>query len=295
MEIITKEIIEKAYKIYRSGNSIKATTKLINEKYNIGVYPAAICKRLNNSGFTLRSSKEGTILEKRKHIDISKLLENYRDNRPIREISRNLGVGRRTIQKILRENLVPIRNSRESLLAMHHIKEKQKVLLSNTEKAYLYGLVKGDLTPVRKSDYTLKVITHSTHKYFIDLLYDTFKNYGITTYKETKHNSLRFHSHIDLESFSFLLECKNECLPKWIDAENFFDFLAGFLDSDGSVMLKRSGKSIFYNLRFFGQDLELLNQIKARLKSLGFDSSIHLSHKKGDTHFRNEVMFRYNS
>ena len=81
MEIITKEIIEKAYKIYRSGNSIKATTKLINEKYNIGVYPAAICKRLNNSGFTLRSSKEGTILEKRKHIDISKLLENYRDNR----------------------------------------------------------------------------------------------------------------------------------------------------------------------------------------------------------------------
>lgn len=295
MEILTKERIEFACDLYSQGNSIIETTKLINEKYNLNVCPEAIRKKLKKMNFKLRTSEEGTILITRKHINIPKLLENYNNKTPIRELSRNLKIGRNTIQKILRENLIPIRDSRTSLLAINYIKEKKKFNLPPQEKAYIYGLVLGDLTPVRKSDYTLKLITHSTHKIFMELLQKTFEKYGITNYKETKNlNMYRFQSHIDLESFSFLLNSKVKNIPEWITSENFFDFLAGFIDSDGSVMLKRAGKHIFYNIRFFGQNLTLLNDIKKKLKEFGFNSSVYLTHKKGYVHYRNKVMFRYN-
>ena len=294
MKILTKDLIEVAYEIYQHGNSINETTHLINKKYNLNVCPAAIGKRLRGMNFKLRSSKEGVTLSHRKHINILKLLEDYDNKTPIRKLSRNLKIGRRTIQKILRENRVSIRNSRDSLIAINHIKEKKKFILIPSEKAYIYGLVMGDLTIVRKSNYTLKLITHSTHKYFIDLLYKTFESYGTTSYKETRHDSYRFTTYIDLESFSFLLNSKTELIPDWINNENFFDFLAGFIDSDGSVMLKRMGTNIFYNLRFFGQNFVLLKQIKEKLKKLGYESSISLSHKKGYFHYRNGILFRYN-
>ena len=294
MEILTKGMIEIAHELYNQGNSISETTRLINKKYCLNVSPAAVQKRFRRMNFNLRSSKEGNILCKRKHINISKLLEDYNNKIPIRKLSRDLKIGRRTIQKILRENSVSIRNSRDSLIAINHIKEKKKFILIPSEKAYIYGLVMGDLTIVRKSNYTLKLITHSTHKYFIDLLYKTFESYGTTSYKETKHDSYRFTTYIDLESFSFLLNSKTELIPDWINNENFFDFLAGFIDSDGSVMLKRMGTNIFYNFRFFGQNFVLLKQIKEKLKELGYESSTSLSHKKGYVHYRNGILFRYN-
>ena len=295
MEILTKEIIESACELYIQGNSISETTKLINTRYRINVCPAAIGKRLRKISFKLRSSKEGTIIRTRKHINISKLLEEYNNKIPIRRLSRDLKIARSTIKKILKENKVEIKSSRSALLAIGYIKEKEKFNLSVREKAYLYGLVLGDLTPVRKSNYTIKLITHSTHKIFMGLLQRTFEKYGPTNYKLTKNlNMFRFQSHVDLESFSFLLNSKQENIPEWINEENFFDFLAGFIDSDGSVMLKRAGKNIFYSIRFFGQNLNLLEQIKERLRDLGFTSSITLSHKKGDTRYHNGTMFRYN-
>ncbi len=228
-------------------------------------------------------------------INIQKLLEDYNNKIPIRELSRKLKFSRGYIRKILTENRLSIRDSRSSLIAMNHIKEKQKITLSNTEKAYLYGLVMGDLTPVRKSGYTLKLITHSTHRTFMDLLQKTFEMYGITNYKETKNqNMYRFQTHIDLDSFSFLLHSKNGIIPNWINSDSFFDFLAGFIDSDGSVIIRKSGKYFQYVIRLFGQNLELLNEIKLRLESLGYNLSIHKNHKIGDKIYNNGILFKYN-
>ena len=167
--------------------------------------------------------------------------------------------------------------------------------MSDTEKAYLYGLVMGDLTPVRKSNYTLKLITHSTHRTFMDLLQKTFEIYGITNYKETKNqNMYRFQTHIDLDSFSFLLDSKSEIIPNWINSDNFFDFLAGFIDSDGSVIIRKTDRYFQYVIRFFGQNLDLLNEIKTRLESLGYNLSMHKSHKIGDKSYNNGILFKYN-
>lgn len=293
--MITNDLVKIACEYYKQGNSLKETAELLDKKHNFKIYLNTLGYHLKKSGLKLRIKIKAIVLRKRKHINISRLLENYNNKVPIRELSRSLKIGRGTIRKVLKENKISIRDSRSSLIAMDYIKEKQKVSLSDKEKAYLYGLVMGDLTPVRRSNYTLKLITHSTHLTFIELLYNIFNKYGRSSYKETKLNGMfRFQTHIDLDSFSFLLYSKSEIIPDWINSDNFFDFLAGFIDSDGSVMLKRAGKNVFYSIRFFGQNLDLLSEIKNRLKDLGYDSPIHLSHKKGYTHYRNGIMFRYN-
>jgi intein-encoded DNA endonuclease-like protein len=222
------------------------------------------------------------------------ILKLYSRNIPIREISRNLKISRERIRKTLTDNKVEIKKSRDALILRGYIKEKKKFNLSNQEKAYLFGLVMGDLTPVIKSKYTLKLITHTTHPYFITLLENSFKEYGPTSSKKNKINEFRFSTYLDLESFSFLLESKNRRLPNWIDNKNLFWFLAGFIDSDGCVMIRKCDKYFQCVIRFFGQNLEILNEIKSRLEKLSYKVSMHISHHKGFTSYSKGVMFRYN-
>ena len=226
---------------------------------------------------------------------VAKVVEGYNNIHSVRELSRRFKIDRAKIRMILRDNGIEIKDSRSTLIAMGIIKEKSKITLSSNEKAYLYGLVLGDLTPIRKSNYTLKLITHSTHKTFMDLLYRTFEKYGVTNYKETKNKDMyRFHTHIDLDSFSFLLNSKDELIPDWINSDNFFNFLAGFIDADGSVILRKSGNYFQFVIRFFGQNLNLLNEIKGRLETLGYDLSIHKGHSKGDVNYHKGIKFKYN-
>lgn len=293
--MITNDLVKVACEYYKQNNSLKEIAELLEKNYNFKININTLGYHLKKSGLKLRSKIKAIVLRKRKHINISRLLENYNSKVPIRELSRNLKISRDTIRKILVENGIDIMDSRSAQLATGYIKEKKKFELSPQEKAYLYALVMGDLTPVRKSNYTLKLITHSTHRTFMDLLQRTFEEYGITNYKETKNqNMYRFQSHLDLESFSFLLDSKSEILPSWIDSNNFYDFLAGFIDSDGSVIIRKTDKWFQYVIRFFGQNLDLLLEIKKNLEDLGYNLSIHKNHKIGDKRYNNGVLFKYN-
>lgn len=292
---MNEEIVKIAVEYYKRGNSLKETAEFLEKGHQFKIHYNTLGYHLKKSGLKLRSDIGGVILRTRKHIDIENLIKKYNNKVPIRALSRNLKIGRNTIQKILSENNITILDSRSAQLAMGYIKEKKKFDLSGQEKAYIYGLVLGDLTPVKKSDYTLKLITHSTHKTFVDLLCKTFEKYGIANYKETKkQNMYRFQSHLDLESFSFLLDSKSGIIPNWIDSNNFNDFLAGFIDSDGSVILKKSGKYFQFVIRFFSQNLDFLKEIKRRLEGLGYNLSMHKNHKIGDKSYNNGILFKYN-
>ncbi|MBI1972423.1 LAGLIDADG family homing endonuclease [Candidatus Woesearchaeota archaeon] len=223
-----------------------------------------------------------------------KIIHLYKQGRPLRELARNFLVDRTKIRKLLHKKGIAIKPSRDALLAMGHIQEKERFNLDIYEKAYLYGLVGGDLTPVRKSNYTLKLITHSTHMTFIDLLYRTFSKYGPASYKETKNNDTRFQSHIDLESFSFLLGSKASSLPDWINQENFYEFLAGYIDADGSVMIKKIYGNFQFIIRLCGENFPLLLQIKTMLQSKNYSVSIHKNHSKGDNSYQYGKLFQYN-
>ena len=285
---------EEIKRCYKEGNSCKQISKLLYEKQNFKISSELIRRRLIKFGIKRRDNKEYPTFYYRKKEPIQDIIKLYNEKIPLRELSRRLGMARNTINKILKENNISIRQSRSALLAMGHIQEKEKFNLDIHEKAYLYGLVGGDLTPVRKSNFTLKLITHSTHMTFINLLYRTFNKYGPTSYKETKNNDIRFQSHIDLESFSFLLESKSPNLPDWINQENFYEFLAGYIDADGSVMIKKIYGYFQFIIRLCGENLQLLLQIKTMLQSNNYGVSIHKNHSKGDKSYRNGKLFQYN-
>ena len=227
-------------------------------------------------------------------ISESKLIDLYNKGIPIRELARKFKIYRPKIRKILNNNNIKIRDSRTAMISMGYIKEKKKFNLSSKEKAYLYGLVIGDVTPVKKSKYTLKLITQTTHIELAELLCKLFKKYGPTSYKPNRNNEFRFQAFVDLDSFSFLLEAEKEKIPYWINKTNLFDFLAGFIDSDGSIMIRKTDVYFQFIIRFFGENLSLLKEIKRRLEEKGYNLSMHKNHSKGDFSYHNGKMIKYN-
>ncbi len=221
------------------------------------------------------------------------ILTLYNQGRPIRELARQFHLQRPIIRNILKKHGLPLYDSRTALIRMGHIKEKQKVILQSEEKAYLYGLVGGDLTPVKKSGYTLKLITNTTHPHFAKLLLTTFYKYGTTNYKLNKDNAFRFQTHLDLESFSFLLESKTK-ISKEMNDKDLFYFLAGFIDSDGGFVIKKVREHVQYGIRFFGENLSILLEVKQRLERQNYKPILCKTHSKGEVHFYKNKKFRYN-
>lgn len=289
-DYIAKEILG----LYPLGHSTSEIRSVIKTKYGLLISPEGIRKKLLKHEIKIRGKKEAIILSHRKKEPIKEILTKYQKGKSIRELSRKLKICRRTIKKILKENNLKIKDSRSAMISMGYIQEKKKFNLGSREKAYLHGLVMGDLTPIKKSNYTLKLITHTTHPYFADLLYHTFKKYGPASYRVNKRKEYRFQAYMDLKSFSFFLDSKKDSIPKWIDKSNFFNFLAGFIDSDGSVMIKKAGKGFMYQIRFFGQCLGVLKKVKENLERLNYNLSIHKNHSKGEVRYYKGVKFRYN-
>ena len=58
----------------------------------------------------------------------------------------------------------------------------------SNEKAYMTGLVVGDITLVKKSKYTLLLITHTTVDDFVSMFKKTFEKYGNIRVAKPKNN-----------------------------------------------------------------------------------------------------------
>lgn len=291
---VTKEIEKKIVQFYLDGFSSTEIKNKILEKYRVSLTSETIRKWIRRNGVSIRGNRAAVILFYRNKQPIKKVLAEYSAGRPIREISRNTGLGRLTVKKILLENGFKVRNSRNAQLIMGFYEEKEKFSLGLSTKAYLFGLVMGDLTPVQKTNFTLQLITHTTHLEFVKLLHDVFSPYGPTSDGLRKQGDVRFSAYLDLESFDFLLSAKDEVLVPWISDINFFHFLGGFVDSDGSIYVKKAGKYFQFVIRFFGQGLEILKEIKKRLERIGYRANLSMTHAKGTVSWCKGVKFVYN-
>lgn len=221
------------------------------------------------------------------------IIKKYINNlHSIRKIARDLNIDRQTIRKILTRSKINIRNHQTSIKLTNQKHIKIPFNNNSNEKAYLIGLVKGDLTPIKKSKYTLRLSVSSGHKSFINYLKEIFIKYGpVHVYPAKNKNTYQWQlcADLDLKSFYFLLNARKSSLPKF-NKDEFFNFLAGLIDTDGSVYLRKTGKYVQYMLRIFSQDLKILKQINNYLHKHGFNSVLYRNSKKGET--RNHFNFK---
>lgn len=292
---LKNEILEDAKKFYLSGNSARETQGLLTKRHKTQINPATITKRFRKLKI-IRNYSEASKLSKRKHLPINQILLLYtKKNYSLRKIAKIFNSRKETIGKILRENGIRIRSSAEVRISQRKYK-RIPFNRNECEKAYLIGFVKGDITVVKKSDYTLRLVTNSTVRDFIDLFVLSFAKYGkvkITPNKK-KLNEKQIRIDLDLESFAFLLNYyKNDNFILNFNKQKFFSFLSGFIDADGSIMIKKKKKYLQFVIRVYNENLELLEKIQQKLGGFGFKGNIHRFGKKGETRNFNGKLIIY--
>lgn len=295
MTMINDNVVNKAIEYYNQGNSITQTTKLINEEFGISTNRETIRRKLSNLGITREPSKS-IILNHRKRAPVKAITKLYVDELwPIRKLSREFKIGRGTINKILKEQNIKQRGPDVDTRLYNLKYEKKKVNLNPTEKAYMFGLVSGDLTPVKRSKFTIRLITHSTHSTFVKLIEEVFGKYGRFKATITKNKtSMRIVADLDLSTFDFLLTSKEDKIPKWINEDNFLHYLSGLIDADGSLILRKSGKYFQYIIRLCGEEAFLMKSIKEKLEGMKIHVSLYKNFDKGTERLWNNKIMRYN-
>ncbi len=295
---ITKNILSFIKKYYVNGNSISEIKNILLRDYGLKISFEAIRKRLIKDGVKLRTSKEATLLFYRKSMPVNEIIVQYSEyKKSIRNLSREFKMTRQTIKKVLSEKDILIRGN-DDAIRLSNLKHRRQDISDIYEKAYMTGLTIGDLGVKKKSKYTLRLATNSTHKTFIDLLSNVFSKYGkVHIYPSFDGISFQWSFYIDVELnyFDFLLEAKSSNLiPKVVDKNNFMYFLAGLIDSDGSLLFKKTNNNFQLAIRIFSQNAALLQNIKQILSSHGITSGISKTFKAGRTTIFKGKKFVYN-
>jgi hypothetical protein len=140
-----------------------------------------------------------------------------------------------------------------------------------TEKAYLIGFRLGDLNvrmdlPTSK---TIQVRCGTTVPAQVELIQGLFEPCGHVNTRKGSIGETQVECHLDM-SFNFLLP-KEDRLPDWAQADDecFWAFLAGYMDAEGYIGLKktRSGRSAI--LEIASCDVGILRDLLSGLRIRG--------------------------
>lgn len=183
------------------------------------------------------------------------------------EIEKQFNYSRGTIYRKLKEWGLGTRN-----IAASHIRFTRKDFSGDIlEKAYLLGFRIGDLNVVKRGfqGETITIKCASTKQSQVELFKKLFAPYGhILEGKPTKTGKINMEAGLN-PSFSFLLNKEHEGY-NWVfqNKENFFAFLAGFSDAEGSFFIS-NGQGVFCIGNY---DSALLKKIKKHLKKFGVET-----------------------
>jgi len=198
------------------------------------------------------------------------------------KIAKIFGVDDFTILRWLRRHGIPRRSRTEYGVVKYPKKAFSGDLF---EKSYLMGLRYGDVY-ARRAGRQIRVSTTSTHPAFLALFEKVFSNYTMVStypYKDGRGSFGWCISCLLHPSFDFLLQ-KNSAVPHWIlqNERYFLSFLAGFFDSEGSIVTCRIYRNyIGYRLRMPNVNVAVLRKIKESLSKLGFCPKIYLAYRPG--------------
>jgi transposase len=197
-----------------------------------------------------------------------------------REIANKFRCSDETIRKKLVKYGIPRKSNSESKTKY----PKKDFSKNKVEKAYMLGIRIGDLY-VRRNHAMIRIKTSTTHKELLTTLKKVFGKYGhFITYKYLNKGLWEWRIECDLnKSFKFLLN-KFEKIPNWIlnNNKNFYSFLAGYSDADGSWIITSNGKKgVRFIFSISSNDKIILEDLKNKLKELGYHPRFDIDKEKG--------------
>lgn len=198
------------------------------------------------------------------------------------KIGKKLHYNSRYIRKLLVRYRIP----RRTLSEAGRKYTKQPFSGDLNLKAYMLGLRAGDFY-AKPAHLQIRVQTTTTHPAQVKMMaavFEKFSHVGQHEFYNKNFEVNQWFIYCDLDkSFEFLLE-KPHSIPNWILEDNglFFNFLAGYVDSEGSWrMFKSHEKWIRYSFQIKSQDKEILQQIFSKLNEIGYKTNIYLDKKAG--------------
>ncbi|MBI5061064.1 MAG: hypothetical protein HZB67_02020 [Candidatus Aenigmarchaeota archaeon] len=300
---LTNSILDDVVKFYNENHTLKDTCKMLAEKYEIKINYRTLRKIFikNNVKLKTRSDLNKITLKKRLSSEVvEKIKKMYIKNQySLKKITRLTKIHRRIVTRTLREAGVKILDKETKMRMVNTKHTKNPFSGDANEKAYIAGLALGDLSVMQKSKYTLRISVSTTHKSFIELLRSVFSKYGPVHVSAVKNKLTKYqwsvNIDVDSKSFDFLLETKRSGrLPTWITNDLFIHFLAGMIDSDGSIYVRKTGTYFQYMIRIFGEDKDLLANIRDHTRTLGFTPVFYCSSKAGDFRYHGDLRMIYN-
>ncbi len=153
------------------------------------------------------------------------------------------------------------------------------------DRAYLQGFARGDLDVRRVSSLALMISSTTTHPDFVSLFESLFRRYG-PVYFYPIHDDERGYrwkvaARLD-NSFAFMLPEQSSKYPRYRTRDEFFAWLAGPVDSDGSVGIIHGEEYARVHLQVANEDIELLRHIRTELSKGGYHpDGPYLTRSKG--------------
>jgi hypothetical protein len=142
----------------------------------------------------------------------------------------------------------------------------------------------GDFASARHGR-AIRVKMSTTHPAMTRLFRNLFEKHGpIYEYpRESALTGFEWSLDCDLDaSYSFLLDIGKSADEVMVDDDQFFDFLAGFFDSDGSIYFHRKKMHGAFEFSLINMNEPLLRKISARLSKFGFSPHLVKSKQKDE-------------
>lgn len=144
---------------------------------------------------------------------------------------------------------------------------------SDLDRAYLKGFAHGDLDVRRTSTLAITASSTTTHPAFVALFESLFRSYGpVYVYPILDRVSgyrWKVAARLD-NTFAFILPEQRMPYPDYSSNGVFFAWLAGLVDSDGSVGIIHAANNVRVNLGIANEDLMLLRHIREQLLRAGY-------------------------